>query len=77
MANDNRGVLFKNAKRTTDRQPHTEGEDNMACPHCGVVSEFWLSGWSRTARTGTNTFRLLSRRKKTSPRAPSGRTLAT
>jgi uncharacterized protein (DUF736 family) len=43
----NRGVLFPNTRKTTDRHPDLTGRINIG----GV--EYWLSGWYKTSnRTG-------------------------
>jgi hypothetical protein len=55
MANDNqenRGVLFRNDRRTTDKHPNSRGEGNIVCPACGAVTELWLSAWTRVSKKG-------------------------
>ena len=44
--NTNSGALFKNKKRTNDRQPNLRGEVNAG----GV--EYWVSAWTKTSKAG-------------------------
>ena len=44
--NTNRGVLFNNTDRTSDKQPDCRGNLNVG----GV--EFWLSGWRKVSKNG-------------------------
>jgi uncharacterized protein (DUF736 family) len=46
--NTNSGALFKNDKRTNDRQPQYRGRINAG----GV--EFWVSAWVKKSRNGAN-----------------------
>jgi uncharacterized protein (DUF736 family) len=46
--NTNSGALFKNDKRTNDRQPQYRGRINAN----GV--EFWVSAWVKKSRNGAN-----------------------
>jgi hypothetical protein len=50
--NTNSGALFRNERRTNDRQPDYRGEINTACPHCGAATEFWMSSWIKEMRKG-------------------------
>jgi hypothetical protein len=43
---NNTGSLFKNDKRTTDKQPHAKGR----CVIEGV--EYWVSAWTRERDNG-------------------------
>jgi len=47
-----RGALFKNNKKTSDRHPDYNGSVNAA----GV--EYWISAWINTARSGLKYMKL-------------------
>ena len=49
--NTNKGAIFKAKEKRTERSPDRTGEITVQCPHCNVVSEFWLSGWLKRAKT--------------------------
>ena len=44
--NTNSGALFKNDRRTNDRQPNLRGTVNVE----GV--EYWVSAWTREVKSG-------------------------
>lgn len=67
--NTNSGALFKNDRRTNDRQPHYRGEQNVACPHCGAKTEFWLSSWVKDMKKGGK-FMSLALTAKDDPKPP-------
>jgi hypothetical protein len=48
--NNNRGVLFKNAKKTTDKHPDYTG----SCEVNG--QEMWLSAWIKTSTKDSSKF---------------------
>jgi len=51
--NTNSGAMFVNDRKTTDRHPDRSGSAHVKCPECDAVTEFWVSGWIKTAkRTG-------------------------
>jgi hypothetical protein len=54
--NLNSGVLFKNDKRTSEKSPNSKGHCELACPHCGAVSKFWLSAWTKMMKNGVDRF---------------------
>jgi len=57
--NTNRGTLFKNDKKTTDKHPDYKGSINVdGC-------EFWLSAWIKEGKSGK--FMSLSVTTKESP----------
>lgn len=57
--NTNSGALFRNKKKSNDRQPDHKGSMETKCSHCGKNTEFWLSAWIRsTKRTGEKFFSL-------------------
>jgi hypothetical protein len=45
--NTNRGVLFANEDRKTDKHPNAKGTINIE----GV--EYWLSAWTKTSKNGS------------------------
>lgn len=45
--NSNRGALFKNKKKQTDRHPDYNGTLTV-----GGSEEFWMSGWIKTSKSG-------------------------
>lgn len=47
--NTNSGVLFRNDRKESDRHPDYRGTIHVKCPVSGVVTEYWLSGWIKTA----------------------------
>ncbi len=44
--NTNRGVLFKNNRKETDKHPDYTGHINID------GTEFWLSAWVQTSKSG-------------------------
>ena len=44
--NTNRGVLFKNEKRETDKHPNARGTLNVG------GTEYWISAWTKTSKAG-------------------------
>ena len=48
--NNNSGVLFRNAKKENEKQPDYTGSVDIE------GTEYWLSGWKRTAKGSGNTF---------------------
>lgn len=50
--NTNSGAVFKNEKKTTEKQPDRTGSCEIACPGCGQVTEMWVSGWIKKSRAG-------------------------
>jgi len=50
--NTNRGALFRNNKRTSDKSPEYNGSLNVD----GV--EHWISGWVKEAKDGSKFFSL-------------------
>ena len=68
--NTNRGAVFKAKERKTDRSPHRTGELTVQCPKCNIVSEFWLSGWLKKAKTTGQQFLSLAINPKDPPDNP-------
>lgn len=50
--NTNKGVLFVNHKKTSDRSPNTTGGAEIKCPGCDGVHNFKLSAWTNTIKQG-------------------------
>lgn len=50
--NTNSGSLHKNDRKTQQNHPDYRGDAAPVCPECGCKSEFWLSAWIKTARSG-------------------------
>lgn len=50
--NTNRGAMFRNKKKTTDKQPDHTGNLNVM----GI--EYWVSAWIKTDRNGSKYFSL-------------------
>lgn len=44
--NTNRGSLFTNDRKTTDKHPDLKGSINVE------GKEFWISGWFKTGKSG-------------------------
>lgn len=44
--NTNRGTLFTNDRKTTDKHPDLKGSINVE------GKEFWVSGWFKTGKSG-------------------------
>jgi uncharacterized protein (DUF736 family) len=42
----NRGALFKNTQRATDRQPEYKGAINVG------GTDYWISAWIKTSKAG-------------------------
>jgi hypothetical protein len=45
--NTNRGSIWKNEKKETDKHPDFTGSQNVCCPKCGEQTDYWLSAWRR------------------------------
>jgi hypothetical protein len=50
--NTNRGVLFANNKKTSDRSPSSTGGADIKCPGCDGVHNFRLSAWTNVIKQG-------------------------
>lgn len=50
--NTNSGAMFVNDQKRNDKSPDFKGNCEPACPSCGAVHKFWLSGWKKKARNG-------------------------
>lgn len=59
--NENRGVLFQNTKKETEKHPDYTGELNVE------GKEYWISGWKKVSKNG-NPFVSLSIK----PKEPAG-----
>lgn len=55
--NTNRGALFKNTRKETDKHPDYSGSINVG------GSDFWLSGWLQTDKNGNKYFSLSVKQK--------------
>ena len=53
----NRGAIFPNDRKQSDQQPDYRGSINVE------GTEYWISGWKKTAKTG-NVFLSVSVRPK-------------
>lgn len=56
--NTNRGTLFRNDRRETDKHPEYTGSINIR------GEEFWLSAWVKESRDGSKKFFSLSVKEK-------------
>lgn len=65
--NTNRGTLFKNTERKSDKHPEYSGSINVS----GV--EYWLSGWVKESRNGNKFFSLAVKPKEAREDAPTQR----
>lgn len=45
--NRNRGSIWKNEKKETEKHPDFTGSQNVCCPKCGEATDFWVSAWRR------------------------------
>jgi hypothetical protein len=43
--NENRGAVWPNKNKKTDKHPTHTGSMNSVCPHCQTSTEFWVNGW--------------------------------
>lgn len=50
--NSNSGALFINDSRTKDSHPQARGSAEIVCPHCGRSGGFWISAWTKVAKSG-------------------------
>lgn len=68
--NTNSGALFKNDRRTNDKQPNMRGSINVE----GV--EYWVSAWTREVkggpRQGERMISMALQRKDDQPQQPAG-----
>ena len=63
--NSNRGVLFKNEKKTQENHPAYTGNINIE------GTDYWLSGWIKEGKNGGKFFSLSVRPKQEAPRQSS------
>lgn len=47
--NENSGSLFRNERKTQEKQPDHTGSGLVKCPHCDKTGLFRLSAWIKTA----------------------------
>lgn len=52
----NSGALFKNDRKTSENSPNMKGQAEVCCVHCGSITKFWLSAWTKIMRGGTDRF---------------------
>jgi hypothetical protein len=56
MANErdypNSGILFKNDRKRTDKDPGFTGNGDLECPHCASRFQFFINGWLKEGRKG-------------------------
>ena len=64
-SNENRGSLFKNDKKETDKHPDMNGSINIE----GV--EYWISGWKKVSKAGSGFISLSVRPKQEQTRQSS------
>lgn len=57
-SNENRGVLFKNDRKETDKHPDYRGNINVD------GAEFWLDAWIKTSKKDGSKFMSLSIKPK-------------
>lgn len=58
--NNDTGALFPDD--SSSNRDHN-GSAEIVCPHCGAVTQFWMSAWDKTSRAG-NKFLSLAFTKK-------------
>lgn len=50
--NINRGVLFKNDKKESDRHPDYTGESSVECAQCHHVTDTRVAVWVKESKNG-------------------------
>jgi len=60
--NNNRGVLFRNEKKTEDKHPDWRGNININ------GTEFWISGWKKFTQKGEIVSLSVQPKEKTEPK---------
>lgn len=45
--NNNRGALWNNDRKQSDKHPDLSGSVEITCPHCKEKNDFWMSGWKK------------------------------
>jgi len=50
--NTNSGALFRNDRKVKQNQPDHRGSMETQCEHCQKNTEFWLSAWIKTGKSG-------------------------
>lgn len=56
--NTNRGTIFKNEKKSEEKHPDMNGSINVD------GKDYWISGWKKTSKAGTNFLSLSVRPKE-------------
>lgn len=70
--NKNKGVLFKNERKSNESQPDYSGTINVVCEKCGHGNEMRLASWINTAKDGVKKFMSINTREgsMTNTKAP-------
>jgi hypothetical protein len=50
--NSNSGALFINDKKSQANHPNARGQAEVVCPSCGHHGQFWMSAWTKVAKSG-------------------------
>ena len=45
--NSNRGALWNNDQKKTEKHPDLSGSMTFSCPHCKCNTDHWISGWKK------------------------------
>lgn len=56
----NRGVLFRNDRKESDRHPDFKGNITVKCLHCGELSKLDLASWTKESQKSGEKFQSLS-----------------
>lgn len=43
----NRGSIWKNDRKESEKHPDFTGHQNTVCPHCNKTTYWWVSAWKR------------------------------
>lgn len=68
----NNGALFKNERRQNDKQPTHTGNVCAKCIHCGNNTDYWMSAWVKTSKSGNKFFSIAINPKDDQSAPPAG-----
>lgn len=60
----NYALVFQNTRREKENDPQYTGNGEIACPYCGNVAKYWVSGWKKISQKAGDFLSLTFRQKE-------------